>query len=98
MYVDPPIKQFAERHKYGGTDTIAVRDLGFVFSWQGQGSGSGSSQSNGSSSALAHTDMLQSSSSLPAANQLQATATAASKRAPSLSPDHWRRDRGYESS
>lgn len=86
--LDPPIKRFAERHKYAGTDTIAVRDLGFVFSRQG----SGSSQSNGSSSTLARTDTLQSFSSQPA-NHSQAITT--SKRAPS--PDHRRRDDGRSS-
>ncbi|KZT01729.1 Suf-domain-containing protein [Laetiporus sulphureus 93-53] len=32
---DPPIKCFAERYKYLGTDAIAVRDLGFTVSRQG---------------------------------------------------------------
>lgn len=87
--LDPPIKRFAERHKYAGTDTIAVRDLGFVFSRQG----SGSSQGNGSSSTLARTDTLQSFSSQPANQSSQAIAT--SKRAPS--PDQRRRDDGRSS-
>ncbi|GJE94378.1 HAT and Suf domain-containing protein [Phanerochaete sordida] len=35
---DPPIKRFAERHKYLGCDAIAVRDLGFTFGGRGNGS------------------------------------------------------------
>ncbi|TFK35087.1 hypothetical protein BDQ12DRAFT_706778 [Crucibulum laeve] len=46
---DPPIKRFAQRHIYLGTDAIAARDLGFAMARKAtatnnnQGSGSGSS-------------------------------------------------------
>ncbi|CAL1708882.1 unnamed protein product [Somion occarium] len=78
---DPPIKRFAERHKYLGTDAIAVRDLGFVF---GRNGGT-SARSNGSS--LARTETQQSILS-PVVNQAVAASQAAAasistKRPPS---------------
>ncbi|KAI0922183.1 hypothetical protein AcW1_004043 [Taiwanofungus camphoratus] len=86
---DPPIKRFAERHKYLGTDAIAVRDLGFVFGRPGSNS---ASRSNGSS--LGRTDTQLSLISTQAMSQPQTTPSS-SKR-PS-SPDHRRRDEGRSS-
>jgi len=82
---DPPIKRFAERHKYLGTDAIAVRDLGFTVTRQGSGT---ASRSNGGS-ALGRTDTQLSLMSNPTSSQSQVTASS-SKRA--SSPDHRRRD------
>lgn len=87
-YEDPPIKRFAERHKYLGTDSIAVRDLGFVISKSGNGGGSG--RSNGSS--LTRTDTQQSMISNPPISQpSQVSLSQPSSKRPS-SPDRRRRD------
>ncbi|TBU57853.1 Suf-domain-containing protein [Dichomitus squalens] len=89
---DPPIKRFAERHKYGNVDSIATRDLGFVLS---RGS-SGGTRTNGSSSGLlGRTDTLQSIVSETAAKSASTptphgSSTSSTKRA--SSPDHRRRD------
>ncbi|KAH8105429.1 hypothetical protein BXZ70DRAFT_920835 [Cristinia sonorae] len=66
---DPPIKRFAERHKYLGTDAIAVRDLGFNFGSSRSSNGhSSSSRSNGTP--LGRSDTLQSIvSNISAQNQ-----------------------------
>ncbi|KAI0092880.1 Suf-domain-containing protein [Irpex rosettiformis] len=82
---DPPIKRFAERHKYLGTDAIAVHDLGFVIS-RGNGNGS-SGRSNASS--LGRTE-TQSSVLNITSSQPQQSQGSVTKRAPS--PDHRRRD------
>ncbi|KAI0337339.1 Suf-domain-containing protein [Trametopsis cervina] len=83
---DPPIKRFAERHKYLGTDAIAVRDLGFVMS-RGNGNG-GSNRSN--TGALGRTETQQSIvSNLPASQPSHVTGSVTKR--PS-SPDHRRRD------
>ncbi|OSX60713.1 hypothetical protein POSPLADRAFT_1183237 [Postia placenta MAD-698-R-SB12] len=81
---DPPIKRFAERHKYLGTDAIAARDLGFTLSRQGSTQG----RTNGTS-ALARTDTQMSLLSSQPSSQPQAV-PGSSKR-PS-SPDHRRRE------
>lgn len=88
MQLDPPIKRFAERHKYLGTDAIAIRDLGFVV---GRGSSSSSTQN-----ALGRTETQQSILS-PVSSQAQATSqgvtSSNTKRPPS--PDG-RRKGDYE--
>ena len=85
---DPPIKRFAERHKYLGTDAIAVRDLGFVINRSGNGSGN--SRSNG----LARTDTQQSVISNPPSGGSQQPAPLSSQPSVKrpLSPDRRRRD------
>ncbi|KZT23187.1 Suf-domain-containing protein [Neolentinus lepideus HHB14362 ss-1] len=91
---DPPIKRFAQRHTYLGTDVIAARDLGFAFARQPAAAASTSSTSN----ALAgRSDTLQSllaASKDPNANAAFQTQQPSSghKRAPS--PDYKRRDEG----
>ncbi len=57
MPTDPPIKRFAERHKYMNIDSIATRDFGFVLNLR-----SAAARANGSSSSglLGRTDILQS--------------------------------------
>ncbi|KAH9950118.1 Suf-domain-containing protein [Amylocystis lapponica] len=85
---DPPIKRFAERHKYLGTDAIAVRDLGFVINR----AGSNASRSTGSS--LGRTDTQQSLMSNPPSSQPQATSSSSKRQS---SPDHRRRDDGRPS-
>ncbi|KAI0333418.1 Suf-domain-containing protein [Cubamyces sp. BRFM 1775] len=79
---DPPIKRFAERHKYLNIDAIAVRDLGFVLGRQ-------PTRANGGG-LLARADTLQ---SIMASSQQQKEtppAPVASKRA--ASPEHRRRE------
>ncbi|KAI1792566.1 Suf-domain-containing protein [Ganoderma leucocontextum] len=84
---DPPIKRFAERHKYSHVDSIATRDLGFVLSR----SGSGGARTNGSSGLLGRSDTLQSIVSDTVAKSATPTqGSSSSKRA--SSPDHRRRD------
>ncbi|KAH9928857.1 uncharacterized protein B0H18DRAFT_999082 [Fomitopsis serialis] len=82
---DPPIKRFAERYKYLGTDAIANRDLGFSLSRQG----SGSSRSNGSGT-LGRTETQMSLIS-NTASQSQG-APSSSKRPPSPEAHSRRRD------
>ncbi|KAI0070995.1 Suf-domain-containing protein [Panus rudis PR-1116 ss-1] len=86
---DSPIKRFAERHRYLGTDAIAVRDLG----WVPKGSGSDSASSRSNTTGLARTETQQSFVTTAAYNQatggVSATASSSSKRPPS--PDHRRR-------
>ncbi|KZT13241.1 Suf-domain-containing protein [Laetiporus sulphureus 93-53] len=83
---DPPIKRFAERYKYLGTDAIAVRDLGFNVSRQGS---MNHGRTNGST--LGRTDTQMSLMSTASTTQGPAiTGTSTSKRA--QSPDHRRRD------
>lgn len=79
--VDPPIKRFAERHKYLNIDAIAVRDLGFVLGRQ-------NSRANGSGN-LGRSETLQSLGT-PQSKETQPIAPSSSKRA--VSPDHRRRD------
>lgn len=86
MPPDPPIKRFAERHKYLGTDAIAVHDLGFVVT---KGSSNGSSVRSNTSS-LGRTETQQSIVSNLPASQPQQPASSVTKR-PS-SPDHRRKD------
>ncbi|KAM5540704.1 hypothetical protein V8D89_005735 [Ganoderma adspersum] len=82
---DPPIKRFAERHKYSHVDSIATRDLGFVLTK------SGNLRPNGSSGLLGRSDTLQSIVSDTAAKSATPTqGSSSSKRA--SSPDHRRRD------
>lgn len=79
---DPPIKRFAERHKYLGCDAIAVRDLGFTF---GRGNGS----ANKTEAQPTPSPTTQPSSQAP-------PAAAPAKRP--VSPDHRRRDESRSSS
>lgn len=44
LFTDPPIKRFAQRHTYLGTDAIAARDLGFAMAGR-QPAGASSSTS-----------------------------------------------------
>ncbi|EGO01439.1 hypothetical protein SERLA73DRAFT_166004 [Serpula lacrymans var. lacrymans S7.3] len=89
---DPPIKRFAQRHTYLGTDAIAARDLGFAVVGRQSGAvGSGSS----TSSIEKRTDSqlsIASASTVPAVPPPVSTPTliAHTKRAPS--PDFKRRD------
>ncbi|EKM58947.1 uncharacterized protein PHACADRAFT_249079 [Phanerochaete carnosa HHB-10118-sp] len=78
---DPPIKRFAERHKYLGCDAIAVRDLGFTFGGRGSGS--------------ANKTEVQPSASPIVQQSSQAAQQAPTKRPPS--PDHRRRDESRSS-
>ncbi|KAH9843581.1 Suf-domain-containing protein [Rhodofomes roseus] len=78
---DPPIKRFAERYKYLGTDAIANRDLGFSLSRQGNG------RSNGSAT-LGRTDTQMSLVSNPPS---QPQATPSSSKRPSSPESHGRR-------
>lgn len=57
---DPPIKRFAQRHTYLGTDAIAARDLGFAMAGRQQ---SGSSSLGSTTSLDKRTDSLLSLSS-----------------------------------
>ncbi|KZT74626.1 Suf-domain-containing protein [Daedalea quercina L-15889] len=81
---DPPIKRFAERYKYLGTDSIANRDLGFSLSRQG----SASSRSNGSAT-LGRTDTQM---SLISNAPSQPQATSSSSKRPSSPEPHRRRE------
>jgi cleavage stimulation factor subunit 3 len=74
--IDPPIKCFAQRHIYLGTDAIAARDLGFTIARQS----SRSSHTNGAT--LTRTDTV--TSVLRGSDQPAATSPI--KRPPS--PDH----------
>lgn len=88
LSTDPPIKRFAERHKYLTIDSIAVRDLGFVPTRQG-------ASSSGSSGMLGRTDTLQSIVSESTKTSVP-TPSSSSKRA--SSPDRRREDsRDYPS-
>jgi len=87
---DPPIKRFAERHKYLGTDAIAVRDLGFNFS-SSRSNGHGSSRSSGHG--LGRTDTLQ---SIVSNASTQNQSFSSSGKRPS-SPDPRRREEGRSS-
>ncbi|RDX41229.1 Suf-domain-containing protein [Lentinus brumalis] len=86
---DPPIKRFAERHKYLNIDAIATRDLGFVLHRSGGSSRLNGNSSSSSSGLLGRTDTLQSIVS-EAAKQSTPSQGSSSKRA--QSPDHRRRD------
>ena len=44
LSIDPPIKRFAERHKYFHIDSIAVRDVGYVPPSPGRGTRNGGSK------------------------------------------------------
>ncbi|GBE79055.1 hypothetical protein BKA93DRAFT_785197 [Sparassis latifolia] len=85
---DPPIKRFAERHKYLGTDAIAVRDLGFVIT---RPASQAASRNGGSS--LGRTDTQLSILSSQSISQTQPPAASGSKRA--SSPEHKRREADY---
>ncbi|KAI0771691.1 hypothetical protein BD413DRAFT_475587 [Trametes elegans] len=78
---DPPIKRFAERHKYLNIDAIAVRDLGFVLGRQGSRTGGGT---------LGRSDTVQSLMSSQPKEMLPIPSSSGSKRA--VSPEHRRRD------
>ncbi|KAI0687236.1 Suf-domain-containing protein [Earliella scabrosa] len=80
---DPPIKRFAERHKYMNIDSIATRDLGFVFN-----SRSAAARPSERSGLLTRTDTVQSIVSESAKTSSQSQSSS-SKRA--SSPDHSRR-------
>lgn len=82
--IDPPIKRFAERHKYLGCDAIAVCDLGFSFK---SGTSGSSGKSNGASAMRSETQQILNTSFSSSQPQ---QSTPSSKR-PS-SPDHRRRD------
>ncbi|PPR07843.1 hypothetical protein CVT24_002988 [Panaeolus cyanescens] len=56
---DPPIKRFAQRHMYLGTDAIADRDLGFAMARRG------TSSSNGTSTSLGRSETSQSLLNIP---------------------------------
>ncbi|OSD01936.1 Suf-domain-containing protein [Trametes coccinea BRFM310] len=75
---DPPIKRFAERHKYLNIDAIAVRDLGFVLG----------RQSARSSGMLGRADTIQSLM----ASQAKETPPAPSSSKRQSSPETRRRD------
>ncbi|EPQ59815.1 Suf-domain-containing protein [Gloeophyllum trabeum ATCC 11539] len=89
---DPPIKRFAQRHTYLGTDAIAARDLGFSFARPPAPAPSTSARGN----ALGPNDTAQSLLGAPNQNTSQAfqapPPSSGHKRAPS--PDHKRRDDG----
>ncbi|KAI1782062.1 hypothetical protein LXA43DRAFT_1104849 [Ganoderma leucocontextum] len=82
---DPPIKRFAQRHKYGHVDSIATRDLGFVLSR----GGSGGARTNGGNILLGCSDTLKSIGSDTPAKVITPTQGSSSKRA--SSPDHRQR-------
>ncbi|KAH7916661.1 hypothetical protein BJ138DRAFT_1074533 [Hygrophoropsis aurantiaca] len=82
---DPPIKRFAQRHTYLGTDAIAARDLGVALVAR-QPTGLGSSSS--STSLEKRTDSLLSLSSTA---HMPITQSNASAKRPS-SPDYKRRE------
>ncbi|KDQ53037.1 hypothetical protein JAAARDRAFT_72802 [Jaapia argillacea MUCL 33604] len=87
---DPPIKRFAQRHTYLGTDAIAARDLGFAIARQ---TATGTTTPTGPS-ALGRTDTTQSLLSIATQNskeQIPPPAPPTSQKRPS-SPDHKRRD------
>ena len=77
---DPPIKRFAQRHIYLGTDAIAARDLGFAMARQ--------VGTTGSSSTLGRTDTVQ--SLLSNSNHQTGGGTTSQKRP--ASPDYRKRD------
>ena len=77
---DPPIKRFAQRHIYLGTDAIAARDLGFAMARQ--------VGTAGSSSTLGRTDTVQ---SLLSNSNHQTGASTISQKRPA-SPDYRKRD------
>ncbi|KAI0640581.1 hypothetical protein C8Q79DRAFT_921396 [Trametes meyenii] len=77
---DPPIKRFAERHKYLNIDAIAVRDLGFMIGRQ-------PARANGSGT-LGRADTVQ--NLLASSAKETPSAPSASKRA--ASPEHRRRE------
>lgn len=74
--LDPPIKRFAQRHTYLGTDAIAARDLGFAMARQGGAASATGSNFGGRTETQASLNNASGSSS--------------HKRA--TSPDHKRRD------
>jgi len=81
---DPPIKRFAQRHMYLGTDAIAARDLGFAVARQ--------NGTTGSSTLIGRTDMQL--SLLATLNQQTAavsTINTQSHKRPA-SPDYRKRD------
>jgi cleavage stimulation factor subunit 3 len=83
---DPPIKRFALRHTYMGTDAIAARDLGFSMARQ-----PGAGATAGSSGPLARTDTQQ--SLISSSNYQTGGGSTAHKRP--ASPDYRKReDRG----
>ncbi|TFK53338.1 Suf-domain-containing protein [Heliocybe sulcata] len=88
---DPPIKRFAQRQTYLGTDAIAARDLGFAFARQPAPSASTSNALAGRSDTVQN---ILAASKDPNANAPFQTQPPSSgyKRAPS--PDHKRRDDG----
>ncbi|KAH9936856.1 Suf-domain-containing protein [Epithele typhae] len=79
---DPPIKRFAERHKYLNIDSIAVRDIGFV-------PNKGGGRSNGSGP-LTRNDTAQSIMSEASKSTTTPNQSSTSKRA--SSPEHRRRE------
>ena len=85
LSADPPIKRFAERHKYMNIDCIATRDLGFVLN-----SRSAAARPSERSGLITRSDTVQSivSGSAKTSSQSQSQSSS-SKRA--SSPDHSRR-------
>jgi len=77
---DPPIKRFAQRHIYLGTDAIASRDLGFAMARQ--------TGAAGSSNSLTRTDTQQ--SLLSNSNHQTGGGNTSHKRP--ASPDYRKRD------
>lgn len=79
---DPPIKRFAQRHMYLGTDAIAARDLGFAMT---RPTGPG-----GSSNSLTRTDTQQ--SLLSNSNHQTGGGTNNTSHKRPASPDYRKRD------
>ncbi|KAH8101899.1 hypothetical protein BXZ70DRAFT_932395 [Cristinia sonorae] len=85
---EPPIKRFADRHKYLNVDAIAVRDLGFKFGRTGVASAQSGTVAAGSSSSS------QAQSSQDVANSSQESAmsvvSSGSSKRPATSSQHGR--------
>lgn len=80
--IEPPIKRFAERHKYFGIDTIAVCDLGVLFGRGGHSSGKKINESTKSNT-------LKSIESTQPSSRSQPSPVSAKRQS---SPNHRRRD------
>ncbi|TCD68366.1 mRNA 3'-end-processing protein rna14 [Steccherinum ochraceum] len=74
---DPPIKRFADRHKYLNIDTIAVRDLGFRFN-------RGPSTSQPSTQNQSQSQSQPSSQEVPSTNNSQDTSSSQRSHASAL--------------
>lgn len=99
--VDPPIKRFAQRHMYLGTDAIADRDLGFAMARRGT-----TPSSNGTGASLGRLENSQSLLNISAApataNTSTGNGTSSTRQSGSsstqnkrpASPDYAKRDDG----